>query len=67
MEEYGQKIKEMINAGYDVGDTCRECIETYGNPCCADDESECGLLDENVIGFEEWKKEMAVIQWKKDL
>ncbi len=42
--------------GVDVGDTCRECIENYGVPCCVDtiDEDgsnlyggECGMLDEN--------------------
>ena len=34
----------------DIGDDCRECISTYGRPCCIDlDEDsadECGLLDD---------------------
>ena len=42
--------------GIDIGDTCRECIENYGEPCCVDtvDEDgsdlyggECGELDQN--------------------
>ncbi|MEA5151989.1 MAG: hypothetical protein VB039_05245 [Oscillospiraceae bacterium] len=40
--------------GIDIGDTCRECIDSYGEPCCTgttdDDGSdeyggECGMLD----------------------
>lgn len=42
--------------GIDIGDTCRECIENYGEPCCVDtvDEDgsdlyggECGELDQS--------------------
>lgn len=32
---------------------CRECIATYGNPCCQDEESECGLGDEILGDFRE--------------
>ena len=39
--------------GIDIGDTCRECLETYICPCCVealDDDGttlgECGMLDE---------------------
>ena len=38
------------NMGYDVGETCRECIENYGRPCCNDDAEggtgECCMLDD---------------------
>ena len=48
-------IFAMQAEGMDIGDYCRECIATYGNPCCVDtvDEDgsklyggECGILDE---------------------
>lgn len=46
-------IFELQSEGIDIGDTCLECIESYGEPCCVDtvDEdgtgiSECGILDE---------------------
>lgn len=39
-------IVELRNEGIDIGDQCRECLETYGAPCCIDQESECGVLDD---------------------
>lgn len=42
----GCPILELQREGIDFGDQCRECIETYGLPCCIDDESECGVLDD---------------------
>lgn len=46
-------ILAVREEGVDIGDTCRECIEAYGWPCCVDalDEDgstigECGMLDE---------------------
>lgn len=60
-----ERLQESFNApttpilavqaeGIDIGDTCRECINNYGWPCCVealdDDGStlgECGMLDEN--------------------
>lgn len=59
-----ERLQESFNApttpilavqaeGIDIGDTCRDCIFTYGNPCCVDDcdddstLGECGMLDEN--------------------
>lgn len=48
-------IFTVRDEGIDIGDTCRECIENYGSPCCVDtvDEdgtnlygNECGMLDE---------------------
>ncbi len=48
-------IFELLAEGMDIGNDCRDCIETYGNPCCVDtfDEDgsnlyggDCGILDE---------------------
>lgn len=46
-------ILELQSEGIDIGETCQECIENYGEPCCVDtvdedgtDEPECGVLDE---------------------
>jgi len=38
-------IQEM---GYDVGETCRVCLENYGTPCCdgSDGEGDCHMLDD---------------------
>lgn len=42
----GSTIFTLLGEGVDIGEQCRECIDTYGSPCCIDDESECGTLDE---------------------
>lgn len=44
----GAAIMELKKEGTTIPDTCVECIGSYGNPCCIDDEkdSECGILDE---------------------
>ncbi len=42
----GSTIFALLEEGVDIGEQCRECIDTYGSPCCIDDESECGTLDE---------------------
>lgn len=48
-------ILELRAEGLDIGDDCRHCIATYGNPCCVDTVDEdgsnlyggdCGILDE---------------------
>ena len=48
-------IFELRAEGVDIGDDCRECIATYGYPCCVDTVDEdgsklyggdCGILDE---------------------
>lgn len=43
-------IFELRAEGIDIGETCRECISTYGCPCCNDEDteggSECGMLDD---------------------
>ena len=44
--KHGSTIFSLRREGIDIGEQCRECIETYGSPCCIDDESECGVLDE---------------------
>ena len=57
----GTTIIALQNEGINIGDHCRQCIESYGYPCCNDldpelgfDEdtgedkgggSECGMLD----------------------
>lgn len=43
---YGNIVHNISAEGIGIGDQCRECIETYGNPCCIDGESECGVLDD---------------------
>lgn len=43
---YGDIVHNISAEGIGIGDQCRECIETYGNPCCIDGESECGFLDD---------------------
>jgi hypothetical protein len=43
---------EIVAEGIDVPD-CRQCVKDYGNPCCRDEESECGLQDDAVINFRE--------------
>lgn len=42
----GNTIFVLLEEGVDIGEQCRACIDTYGSPCCIDDESECGTLDE---------------------
>lgn len=42
----GSTIFTLLREGIDIGEQCRDCIDTYGSPCCIDDESECGTLDE---------------------
>lgn len=44
-------IFDLLKEGVDIGEQCRECIDTYGSPCCIDDESECGTLDEVRSNF----------------
>lgn len=43
---HGDTVRNLAAEGIDLGSQCRECVETYGNPCCIDDESECGVLDD---------------------
>lgn len=43
---YGDIVLTIAAEGIDVGVQCRECIDTYGCPCCIDSESECGVLDD---------------------
>ncbi len=47
-------IFDLLAEGMDIGDDCRNCIATYGNPCCVDTVDEdgsnlyggdCGILD----------------------
>ena len=41
---------EIMGMGYEIGETCRECIDHYGRPCCDDSSEEdgsiCGMLDD---------------------
>lgn len=39
-------IKEIEAEGIPIDEECQECVKTYGWPCCIDEESECGLLDD---------------------
>lgn len=42
----GSTIFPLLREGVDIGEHCKECINTYGSPCCIDGESECGVLDD---------------------
>lgn len=42
----GSTIFSLLWEGVDIGEQCRQCVDTYGNPCCIDGESECGALDD---------------------
>lgn len=46
MEKSCNTIFYLQREGIDIGEQCRECIDTYGSPICNDCESECGILDE---------------------
>ena len=39
-------IQDIRQEGIDIGTQCIDCMDMYGTPCCKDDESECGILDE---------------------
>lgn len=43
---HGSAILLLQREGIDIGEQCRDCIKAYGSPCCSDDDSECGVLDE---------------------
>ena len=43
---HGSTILLLQREGIDIGEQCRDCIKAYGSPCCSDDDSECGVLDE---------------------
>lgn len=44
--QHGSAIFHLQKEGIDIGEQCRGCIASYGQPCCIDDESECGSLDD---------------------
>lgn len=44
-------IKEIEAEGIPIDEECQECVKTYGWPCCIDEESECGLLDDQREKF----------------
>lgn len=44
--KHGSTIFSLLREGVNIGEQCRECIDIYGSPCCIDDESECGILDD---------------------
>lgn len=47
--KHGGTIFEICAEGINIPEECRDCIDTYGSPCCIDttedDGSECGMLD----------------------
>lgn len=65
----GSTIFALLEEGVDIGEQCRECIEAYGSPCCIDDESECGTLDEVLSDYSDlWnstvkKSDLAKYGW----
>lgn len=44
-------IFALREEGFDIGEQCRECIASYGCPCCIDEEGECGVLDDVLSEF----------------
>lgn len=41
------KMNEILQSGFDIGETCRECISCYGrNNCNEETEDECSQFDE---------------------
>lgn len=49
----GATILEVSKEGVNIGETCRGCIEHYGQPCCVDldDCTECAELDDSRYAF----------------
>lgn len=40
-------MNEILDSGFDVGETCKECVRCYGyNNCCEETEDECHNFDE---------------------
>lgn len=72
INEAGVPIRELSQEGIKIGYECEECLETYGSPCCIDDESECGTLDDPREEFAElWdstirKDRLAAEGWAAD-
>lgn len=50
---HGDTVTSLAAEGIDIGDQCRECVEAYCRPCCIDEESECGVLDDVRESFAE--------------
>ena len=49
----GATILEVSKEGVNIGETCRGCIEHYGQPCCVDTDgcTECVELDNSRYAF----------------
>ena len=67
----GNTIFVLLMEGVDIGEQCRECIDTYRTPCCIDDESECGILDEVQLFSDLWngiikKSDLDKYGWNAD-
>lgn len=51
------KMDEILQSGFDIGETCMECISCYGyNNCHEETEDECSQFDEVRSGFIDSKK-----------
>ena len=64
----GASILSVQKEGIDIGDTCRECIENYGRPCCVDatEGTECIMLDDPRTAFS-YLWESTIIPANRDL
>lgn len=50
-------MNEILYSGFDVGETCKECIRCYGyNNCCEETEDECHNFDEVRSDYIDSKK-----------
>lgn len=68
--KHGSTIFEIRSEGINIPEDCRECIDTYGSPCCIDitedDGSECGMLDYPRSDFADlWDSTLKPQQLKK--
>jgi hypothetical protein len=69
-------ILKLKEEGIDIGNHCRDCINNYGEPCCAELVDEdgstletCGILDEVISIFSDlWDKiyREKPYQWKEN-
>lgn len=70
--ELGSAIFVLQKEGIDIGGQCQECIASYGQPCCIDEDGECGILDDVRGGFSEiWdstikKTDIPIYGWNAD-
>mgnify|MGYP005907247203 FL=1 len=49
-------MNEILDSGFDIGETCEECIRCYGyNNCHEETDDECSQFDEVRSDYSDWK------------